>query len=80
MNLKENQIKVIEMLARNEEAASQLYKAYAEKFPDYKDFWLSLAEEEIEHADWIHKLHSQIEEGSVYFNDDRVKKALDKNR
>lgn len=73
MNLKENQIKVIEMLARNEEIVSQLYKAYAEKFPDHKDFWSQLAEEEIDHADWIHKLHFQIEEGSVYFNEDRFK-------
>lgn len=73
MNLKESQIKVIEMLARNEEAVSKLYKAYAEKFPNYESFWSRLAEEEIEHACWIRKLHSKIKEGSVYFNEGRFK-------
>ena len=73
MNLKESQIKVIEMLARNEEAVSKLYKAYAEKFPAHKGFWSRLAEEEIGHAGWIRKLHSKVKEGSVYFNEGRFK-------
>lgn len=73
MNLKENQIKVTEMLARNEEIVSKLYKTYAEKFPAHKEFWSRLAEEETEHADWIGKLYSQIKEGSVYFNEKRFK-------
>lgn len=74
MNLQEYQINIIEMLAKNEKVISQLYKIYAKKFLDYKNFWSRLAEEEIEHAGWIYKLHSKIKEGSLYFNEGRFKK------
>ena len=62
------------MLAKNEEAIGQLYKAYAEKFVAYEDFWLKLSGEEMGHANWIRGLRSKIEEGSVYLNKDRFKK------
>jgi rubrerythrin len=71
MDLKENQIKMIEMMAGNEETISKLYKTYAEKFPAHKEFWSQLAEEELEHADWIDKFYSQVKEGSVHFNEKR---------
>jgi rubrerythrin len=73
MGLKENQINVIEMLARNEEALSRLYRAYADKFPDYKDFWSDLADEEIEHSNWLRGLCPKIQEDSIYFNEGRFK-------
>ena len=73
MDLKENQINVIEMLARNEEAISRLYTAYADKFPDYKDFWSDLANEEIGHSNWLRGLSPQIREDSIYFNEGRFK-------
>ncbi len=73
MSLKENQINVIEMLARNEEALSRLYRAYADKFPDYKDFWSDLADEEIEHSNWLRGLSPKIQEDSIYFNEGRFK-------
>ena len=73
MGLKENQINVIEMLARNEEAISRLYTAYADKFPDYKNFWSDLADEEIEHSSWLRGLFPQFQEDSIYFNEGRFK-------
>ena len=73
MDLKENQINVIEMLARNEEAISRLYTAYADKFPDYKNFWSDLADEEIEHSSWLRGLSPQFQEDSIYFNEGRFK-------
>jgi len=73
MGLKKNQIEIIELLAEHEKAISQLYKEYARKFPEQKDFWSRIAEEEIEHASWIFKLRSQAEEGSLYFKEGRFK-------
>ena len=69
----ENQIKIMEMLAINEEAVSQLYRAYAEKFPEHKDFWVSISLEEIDHARWIREIESRIKEGKAYFDDSRIK-------
>lgn len=75
MSTRENQDKVFESLAKNEVAVSHLYRAYAEKFPRYRDFWLDLANEEIEHSRWINKLFSQTED-SVHFDADRFDKHV----
>ena len=79
MSLKQKQVEVIEILAKHEEAAGQLYEEYAQRFPDYKDFWSTLTGDEMEHAVWIRGLHSQIEEGSVYFKEGRFKMEAIKN-
>jgi 1,2-phenylacetyl-CoA epoxidase catalytic subunit len=46
------QTELIEHLASNEEAVAKLYGAYANTFPVLREFWMSLAEEEIQHACW----------------------------
>lgn len=74
MQLTETQLKVIELLAECEIMIGRLYKEYAQKFLDWKDFWSRLSAEEREHANWILKLSSKIKEGSVYFEDDRFNK------
>ena len=73
MPLTETQLKVIKLLAEHEKAISQLYKEYARKFSEQKDFWSKIAAEEIEHASWIFKLRSQAEKGSLYFKEGRFK-------
>ncbi len=57
MNAQQNE--AIEYLARNEEAIARLYQAYADKFPDHQQFWLSLATDENNHAAQIRELLSQ---------------------
>jgi hypothetical protein len=69
--MKEEQFDVIELLAIHERKVSQLYKAYAKEFPDYQDFWSTLAAEEIEHA----KLVCKLKELSVVYDRDRLKIA-----
>jgi len=69
--LEDNQIKTIELLANHEEAISELYRKYSGKFPDYEQFWLGLAEEEVLHAKWIRELRDDIEEGTVFCNEGR---------
>ncbi len=71
IELKENQIKTIEVLASHEEAIGELYRKYSSKFPDYEQFWLGLAEEEVLHTKWIRELRDDIEEGTVFFNEGR---------
>lgn len=71
MTDKDSQIETIEMLIRHEEAIGQLYKAYAERYTNYRDFWLGLCDEEAQHAGWINELHSKVADGSVHFNRDR---------
>ena len=39
MDTKEKQNEMVELLAKNEEKVSELYQLYAEKFPDYEEFW-----------------------------------------
>ena len=74
MPLTEIQLKVIGLLAEYEIMIGRLYKEYAQKFLDWKDFWLRLSAEERGHANWILKLRSKTKEGSVYFKEDRFNK------
>lgn len=60
-------------MAKNEEAVSRLYQAYAEKFPTKKQFWTDLAADELTHAGWIRTLEAKYREGSLNFNRDRFK-------
>jgi rubrerythrin len=73
MDLKANVTEVIEAMAKNEEAVSRLYQAYADKFPAQKAFWASLAADEISHAGWIRGLQAKMREGSLTVNRDRFK-------
>jgi len=73
MLLAETQLKAIKLLAEHEKAISQLYKEYARKFPEQKDFWSKIAREELEHASWIFTLCSKAKEGSLYFEEGRFK-------
>ena len=73
MGLKEYQSEVIELLAQHEETVAEIYKAYAEKLPDKKHFWTVLHLEELDHAAWIRRLKQKVEEGFIYFNEERFK-------
>lgn len=70
MGIKEKQNEMVELLAKNEEKLSVLYETYAEKFPEYKEFWFDLAKEEVGHAAWIRKLNNN---SALSFNEDRFK-------
>lgn len=62
---------ICEILAQNEERLSELYRVYAEKFPEYRDLWDSLAGEETQHAKWIRNLASWSREGLIDINKNR---------
>lgn len=75
MEFREKTNSTVEMLIKNEETASVLYKVYAERFQEERDFWNSLAEEEKTHASWIEKFYND-NKNLVSFNDQRFKPEL----
>jgi rubrerythrin len=73
MDLRGNASEVIEAMAKNEEAVSRLYQAYADKFPVQKAFWSGLAADETSHAGWLRGLLAKMKEGALSMNRDRFK-------
>jgi hypothetical protein len=61
----------LELLAKNEEEISELYKLYAKILPQYEYFWLRLADEEVAHAAWIRDFANGIEKGTLFLNKKR---------
>jgi len=60
-------LEAIELLAENEMVISRIYKVFSERFPEYHDFWETMAEEEIQHADLIRSVVPEVKEGAVRF-------------
>jgi rubrerythrin len=71
VGFKKEQKIIMDLLVKNEETMSKLYKLCAKKFPDLRDFWLGLASDELEHADSIHRLSLHIKKGTVCLSADR---------
>ena len=64
MNITDAPAEALNLLREHEEAISRLYAAYARRFPADRDFWLSLSQEESQHASWIGLLRERTEEES----------------
>ena len=69
-NAKE-EMEIMDLLAKNEEVISGLYKFFSEKFSSERLFWKTLAQEELIHAGWIKKLFPEAGKGELSFNRDR---------
>lgn len=66
------QEKAVGLLARNEEQIGQLYRIYADKFPEQNTFWSKIAGEEDEHAAMVRRLflYTKVDK-SILFNENR---------
>ena len=64
MNIAQAPGELLEAMREHEQALAHLYGLYAEKYPQYKDFWTGLSIEENLHAAWLDKLWTEIENGS----------------
>ena len=62
---------IIDRLATNEESIAGLYRGYADAFPILREFWSSLASEEIGHASCIRSLGRQIGTPSLFMDENR---------
>lgn len=69
-----SQINLAEIMAGNEEMISRHYRACAEQFPENRDFWDTLAGEELDHARWIRELYARSGKGALAFNEKRFNK------
>jgi len=62
----------LELLIEQEILLSRLYKIFSEEFPEDKDFWLALSDDEIKHSKWLTQLAEAVKAGTVYFDDDKI--------
>ncbi|UCE24088.1 MAG: hypothetical protein JSU74_12450 [Candidatus Zixiibacteriota bacterium] len=52
----------LQMLIDHELAIAELYRAYADRFSDYREYWQDLANEENEHAEEIRGLMNLVDQ------------------
>jgi hypothetical protein len=52
----------LELLREHERALGRLYRTYAECFAGQSEFWLRLAAEEDQHAEWLGSLRLRLED------------------
>jgi rubrerythrin len=64
---------IIELLFKQELLLSQLYELFANKFPEYSEFWMDLSKEEKTHAQWIKKLYHAEKKDLVLFDEGKTK-------
>jgi len=67
MNAAESPGEILDALKEHELAIAGLYEVYAEVFHQWKDFWLGLANDEHEHAEWIEALSAEVASGAESF-------------
>lgn len=68
----EKQLSAISELAALEESIGLLYEAYAEFFPDYRQFWSDLASEESNYVEWLHRLDDYVIQNPDTFTENRL--------
>jgi rubrerythrin len=71
MELSTFQISKIELIADYASAVMELYWVYSEKFPEYKTFWIDMADDERKNTEWIRSTIEQIKSGKIDYNRDR---------
>lgn len=70
---------IMQALEEHEQAMSELYQAYAARFPEMDEFWSLLAMEEMIHADSVEFLLHKIEEGAAHAAQHQFKLAVIRN-
>ena len=63
-----NPTDIITHLAKNELLISDLYLAYAKRFPELAEFWTNLSVDEKHHAGWLQHLLQPFTENAVSVN------------
>ncbi len=64
---------IVAELAENELMVHNLYRHYAESFPDLERFWIEIAEDETKHYNVLNDLDQIAEKGEVQIEKDRFK-------
>ena len=71
MDLSSFQMSKIDLLAEYESAVMELYWVYSEKFPEHKDFWIDMADDERKIVEWIRSAIELIKANKIEYNRDR---------
>ncbi len=71
MELSAFQVSKIELIADYEAAVMELYWVYSEKFPEHKDFWIDMADDERRNVEWVRSTIELIKAGKVDYNRER---------
>jgi len=71
MHSEVDQLHTIGLLAAHEAAIADLYRLYADKLPDRKEFFNGLADDEVEHARQIATFTKKVKAGSISVNPGR---------
>lgn len=62
------QIIILESLITLEESISKLYIAYVDRIPAAAPFWSAMAAQEMQHADMLRKLLTNLDAGELFYN------------
>jgi hypothetical protein len=71
MHSAKEQFVMLKKLAELEKAVSRLYRLYAERFLDFRQFWVTLANYKLKHADDLIKIDWKIHYADTKCQEDR---------
>ena len=66
MVVNEDQIRAVELMSKNEGCVADLYRVYAEKFPEVAEFWKNLVHEEEAHEQILIGLVAGLRTGEFF--------------
>ncbi|MDQ5987737.1 MAG: hypothetical protein CSYNP_03482 [Syntrophus sp. SKADARSKE-3] len=70
--LNEQELKILDLFEAHEMLMYDLYSLFAEKYPDYEDFWHGIAEEEKVHARWVRTIREKSATGELAITADDI--------
>lgn len=68
MNLNSDQKEIMELFVKQELLIARLYQLFAERYPEYRDFWTEMVNEEHQHASCIQNLTERDPTDQVRFS------------
>jgi len=71
--LNQYQVTIIELLMKQERLLAELYRVFADSYPNLREFWSQLAQDELKHAEWVQGLLKATEKGGVHFAEGRIR-------
>jgi rubrerythrin len=75
IKVQDEQLKTIQRLSAHEQAMGDLYRAYAERFPEAAELFRDLASAERAHAKWIADFATRMKAGQLQINPRRFRPA-----
>ena len=72
MAINKDQTVLAKITEETEDNIAQLYQVYADKFPEFADFWSGLVIEQINHSNTIHGLMNKVRTGLLSCSENRA--------